>query len=69
MRDPKFKVGLLFGYADEFRKAVRACGIVQQRKFTFKNKNSDKVKVVCANSASSCEWFVYASMLKDRITN
>lgn len=50
MRDPKFDVGMLFSYADNFRKAVKECIIIEQRMIKFKKNYSDKFKAYVPTS-------------------
>ncbi|KAK4833578.1 hypothetical protein QYF36_007516 [Acer negundo] len=66
MQDLEFKVGMLFGTADIFRKAIRACAVKHMCDVNFKKNDQHRVRAVCKSEA--CNWFVYASWLSDHKT-
>ncbi|KAI9153472.1 hypothetical protein LWI28_011841 [Acer negundo] len=66
MHDPEFKVGMLFGTADIFRKAIRAHAVKHMRDVNLKKNDQHRVRAVCKSEA--CNWFVYASWLSDHKT-
>ena len=66
MQDLEFKVGMLFGTADIFRKAIRAHAVKHRRNVKFQKNDKHRVRAVCKSEA--CNWFVYASWLSDNRT-
>ncbi|KAK2644972.1 hypothetical protein Ddye_020167 [Dipteronia dyeriana] len=66
MHDPNFKVGMLFGTVDIFRKAIRAHAVKHIHDVKFQKNDKHRVRAVCKSEA--CNWFVYASWLSDHKT-
>ncbi|KAK2635121.1 hypothetical protein Ddye_029913 [Dipteronia dyeriana] len=66
MQDPNFKVGMLFGTTDIFRKAIRAHAVKHKRDVKFQKNDKHRVRAVYKSEA--CNWFVYASWLSDHKT-
>ncbi|KAK3221572.1 hypothetical protein Dsin_008597 [Dipteronia sinensis] len=66
MQNPVFRLGMEFGSADIFRKAVRANPIKHKKVVQFKKNDSNRVRALC--KAECCKWFVFASMLADHKT-
>ncbi|KAK1553267.1 hypothetical protein Q3G72_031866 [Acer saccharum] len=70
MQNLVFRLGMEFGSADVFRKAVRAHAIKHRRLVKFKkndrDKDRDRDRAVC--KAECCKWFVFASWLGDHKT-
>ncbi|KAK1562586.1 hypothetical protein Q3G72_014496 [Acer saccharum] len=66
MQNPVFRLGMVFGSADVFRKAVRAHAVKHQRLVKFKKNDRDGIMAVC--KAECCEWFVFAPWLGDHKT-
>ncbi|KAK0586338.1 hypothetical protein LWI29_005213 [Acer saccharum] len=66
LQDPIFRVGMEFGSADLFRKAIRAHAVKHRRVVKFKKNDPNRIKAVCMGEG--CQWFVYASWLADHKT-
>ncbi|KAK1559034.1 hypothetical protein Q3G72_009821 [Acer saccharum] len=66
MQNPMLRLGMEFGSAGIFRKAVRAHVVKHRRLVQFQKNDYNRVKVVC--KAESCKWFVFASMLVNQKT-
>ncbi len=62
MRDPKFKVKMVFPSFDVFKKAVRAYSVVQRQPVDFKKNDKRRVRVVCK---AGCPWLLVAGKYKD----
>ncbi|KAK1581406.1 hypothetical protein Q3G72_005768 [Acer saccharum] len=66
LQDPIFRVGMEFGSADLFRKAIRAHAVKHRRVVKFKKNDPNRIRAVCMGEG--CQWFVYASWLADHKT-
>ncbi|KAI9184814.1 hypothetical protein LWI28_001321 [Acer negundo] len=66
MANPIFKIGMEFGSAYVFKKAIRAHSIKHRRNNKFQKNDPNRVKPVCKDKG--CNWFVFASWLGDHKT-
>ncbi|KAL5549616.1 hypothetical protein UlMin_004847 [Ulmus minor] len=66
LQNPVFKLGMEFGNADMFRKAVRVHAVTNRRAVKFSKNDPNRVRAVC--KAEGCKWFVFASWLSDHMT-
>ncbi|KAL5551362.1 hypothetical protein UlMin_001538 [Ulmus minor] len=63
LKDPSFKLGMIFDSVDTFRKAFRAHSVKHKRDVKFKVNDRDRVRAVC--NSDGCEWMVFASLMGD----
>lgn len=62
MVNPRFKLGMVFPSADDFKKAIREYAILSNRSIRFTRNESRRVRAVCK---SGCSWVVFASSIGD----
>lgn len=61
MKNPYFKVGMLFDSPQTFREAVREYSILNNKDIKFKKNDKWKIRVKCDEP---CTWFVYVNRYK-----
>ncbi|KAK1591219.1 hypothetical protein Q3G72_004098 [Acer saccharum] len=56
LQDPIFRVGMEFGSADLFRKAIRAHAVKHRRVVKFKKNDPNRVRAVCMGEEQVCKF-------------
>ncbi|KAJ1703320.1 hypothetical protein LUZ63_003099 [Rhynchospora breviuscula] len=66
MANPQFKVGMVFGSFEEFKKAVKEYAIKQRRNIHFKKNDTIRVNAVCKDD---CPWNIWVSHMGNGTEN